>query len=392
MPQDDAPPAPEAAAAREAGLRHVSDEAPGILRRRAGRGFTYRLPEGGPVRDAATLRRIRALAIPPAWTQVWICPDPDGHIQATGRDQKGRKQYRYHPRWRAVRDAAKYGHMLEFARALPGIRARVQADMRLPGLPRERVLATVVHLLEATLIRVGNDDYAARNGSYGLTTLRARHVQVDGAALRFAFRGKSGRVWRLRVTDRRVARIARACQELPGQELFQYLDAEGAVRDVTSGDVNAYLREISGRDITAKDFRTWAGTVLAAMALRELGAVDGQAAAKRNITAAIERVAARLGNTPTICRQCYVHPQVFDAYLEGDLLRQVEEKALAELREDMAQLRPEEAMVLALLLRRLRQEETGKSAARRANRCRRPGTPRRARPAPTRYGTVELSA
>lgn len=342
-------------AANEAGLRYVSDEAPGISRRRAGKGFTYRRPDGSPVKDAATLQRISALAIPPAWTQVWICPYADGHIQATGRDQKDRKQYRYHPRWREVRDAAKYEHMVEFARALPDIRARVDADMRLPGLPREKVLATVVHLLETTLIRVGNDDYAKQNRSYGLTTLRPRHVAVDGSELRFTFKGKSGKEWRLSVADRRVARIVRACQDLPGQELFQYRDAEGKVHDVTSSDVNAYLREISGTEITAKDFRTWAGTVLAALALQEFEQFDTQAAAKRNIRAAIERVAAKLGNTPTICRKCYVHPAVLDCYLDGALALEVEAKAEAELRSEIARLQPEEAAVLALLVKRLQE-------------------------------------
>lgn len=352
-------------AAEEAGLRYVSDEQPGILRRRAGKGFSYRLPGGGPVRDAAALRRIRALAIPPAWTQVWICPRAEGHIQATGRDAKGRKQYRYHPHWRAVRDAVKYDHMLDFARALPAIRARVEADMRRPGLPREAVLAAVVHLLDTTLIRVGNDDYAKQNRSYGLTTLQNRHVAVEGAELRFTFKGKSGRSWELGLRDRRVARIVRACQELPGQELFAYRDAEGVLRDVTSADVNQYLREIAGRAVTAKDFRTWAGTVLAAIALRAFEAVDRQAAAKRNLRAAIERVAARLGNTPTICRQCYVHPAVLDSYLEGSLALEAEEEARAALQGELDRLQPEEAAVLALLARRLQNGGVRRAEARR---------------------------
>ncbi|WP_439599371.1 DNA topoisomerase IB [Falsiroseomonas sp.] len=342
-------------AAVEAGLRYVSDESPGITRRRAGKGFSYRSPKGGALRDAPTLKRIRSLAVPPAWTHVWICPSENGHIQATGRDQKGRKQYRYHPRWREVRDAAKYDRMVDFAKALPGIRGRVDADMRRPGLAREKVLATVVHLLETTLIRVGNDDYAKQNKSYGLTTLQSRHVAITGSELRFAFKGKSGKAWNLRVADRRVARIVRACQDLPGQELFQYRDAEGALRDVTSADVNAYLREITGREVTAKDFRTWAGTVLAALALKEYERVDSQAAAKRNVRAAIERVAARLGNTPTICRKCYVHPTILDSYLGGTLALEVEAEAKAELREGIDSLRPEEAAVLALLLGPLRE-------------------------------------
>jgi DNA topoisomerase I len=356
MPLDvTAPIADPKAAAREAGLRYVSDEQPGIGRRRVGKGFSYRAPQGGAVRDAATLKRIRALAIPPAWTQVWICPHANGHIQATGRDLKGRKQYRYHAQWRAVRDSTKYERLCEFARMLPAIRGRVAQDMARPGLPREKVLATVVHLLETTLIRVGNDDYARTNDSYGLTTLQDHHVEIDGTALRFAFKGKSGREWNVGLKDRRVARIVRACQDLPGQELFQYRDQDGTVRDVTSADVNGYLREISGEDITAKDFRTWAGTVLAALALREFERVDSQAAAKRNIRAAIARVAARLGNTPTICRQCYIHPAILDRYLEGPLADDVETEVTNELREHLGQLPPEEAAVLALLLARLRQ-------------------------------------
>jgi DNA topoisomerase-1 len=360
MPFDDdsAPVVDPRDAAEEAGLRYVSDEGPGIVRRRAGKGFSYRLPKGGPVKDAATLKRIRSLAIPPAWTQVWICPDPDGHIQATGRDDAGRKQYRYHPRWREVRDAAKYSHLLDFARALPAIRDRIVKDMARPGLPREKVLATVVYLLESTLIRVGNDDYAKQNGSYGLTTLQDKHVKVEGAELRFAFKGKSGKVWNLGIKDRRVARIVRACQDLPGQELFQYLDEAGETRDVTSADVNAYLREITGQEITAKDFRTWAGTVLAALALREYEKVDTQAAAKRNIRQAIERVSARLGNTPTICRKCYVHPAVLEGYLEGSLAEEVEQRAERELCREIGEMPPEEAAVLALLLARLRQDDS----------------------------------
>ncbi|MGK7870742.1 DNA topoisomerase IB [Falsiroseomonas sp. E2-1-a20] len=353
MPLDDDSTSPAIIDAREAasdaGLRYVSDDQLGISRRRVGKGFSYRLPKGGALRDASALKRIRALAIPPAWTEVWICPQANGHIQATGRDQKGRKQYRYHARWREVRDAAKYDHMLEFAEALPALRARINADMRRPGLPREKVLATVVHLLETTLIRVGNDDYAKQNESYGLTTLQGEHVAVAGSELRFAFKGKSGKSWNLRVKDRRVARIVSTCQDLPGQELFQYRDADGEIRDVTSADVNAYLREIAGRDVTAKDFRTWAGTVLAALALREYQRVDSQAAAKRNVRQAIERVASRLGNTPTICRKCYVHPVILDSYLGGTLALEVEAEAKAELQQEIGRLRPEEAAVLALL-------------------------------------------
>jgi len=291
-------------ATESAGLSFVSDEQPGIRRQRAGKGFTFVRPNGETMRDEATLKRIRKLAIPPAYSDVWICPRADGHIQATGRDAKGRKQYRYHPQFRAVRESTKYEHMMEFARSLPAIRARIAEHMALRGLPREKVLATVVQLLETTLIRVGNDDYAKQNKSYGLTTLRNPHVKVDGAELRFQFKGKSGKTWRLQIKDRRVAKIVKACQDLPGQELFQYLDESGERKDVTSADVNAYLREISRRDVTAKDFRIWAGTVLAALALQEFENFDTQAKVKKNVRAAIERVAARLGNTPTICRKC----------------------------------------------------------------------------------------
>lgn len=348
------------AIAEEAQLVYVSDARPGITRHRSGKGFSYRQPSGGLVRDKAALVRIRALAIPPAWTDVWICRAANGHIQATGRDQRGRKQYRYHARWRASRDAAKYEHMVEFAHALPGIRARVKADMAKPGLPREKVLATIVYLLEATLIRVGNDDYARQNRSFGLTTLQNRHIRVQGDALRFTFRGKGGKAWRLSMHDRRVAKVVRSCQELPGQELFQYRDANGELCDISSSDVNAYLREISRSDITAKDFRTWAGTVLAALALDEFEHVDSEAASKRNIRAAIERVASRLGNTATICRKCYVHPAVLETYLDGELALQVEARTREQLRDELASLRPEEAAVLALLLKRLHRERSSR--------------------------------
>ncbi len=344
-------------AAREAALRYVSDEAPGIGRRRMGKAFSYRDPKGGAVRDPKTLQRIRALAIPPAWTQVWICPHADGHIQATGRDEKGRKQYRYHPRWREARDAAKFTHMVEFAHALPRIRTRIEADLRRPGLPREKVLATVARLLETTLIRVGNDDYAKQNQSYGLTTLRDDHVEVERGRLRFAFKGKSGKSWNLQVSDRRIARIVRECQDLPGQELFRYIDADGSVHSIDSGDVNDYLREAAGSEVTAKDFRTWAGTVLAALALQEFEKFDTHAAAKRNVKRAIEHVASRLGNTPTICRKCYVHPGVLDHYLGGSLALQIKAEAQAELRDELAGLKPEETAVLGLLIGRLEHEE-----------------------------------
>jgi DNA topoisomerase I len=343
-------------AAESAGLIYVSDEEPGIRRRKSGKGFTYVLPGGSKVEDKVTLERIRTLAIPPAYTDVWICPKANGHIQATGRDAKGRKQYRYHPAFREVRESTKYEHMLDFAQALPGIRARIQEDMGRRGLPREKVLATVVHLLETTLIRVGNSDYAKQNKSYGLTTLRDPHVQVNGSDLRFQFKGKSGKSWRLQVKDRRVAKIVKACQDLPGQHLFQYLNEEGEQQFVTSADVNAYLKEITGRDITAKDFRTWAGTVLAAMALREFETFDSEAKAKKNVRAAIERVASQLGNTPTICRKCYIHPEVLSCYLEGGLLLEIKDEVESELREELASLKPEEAAVLTLLEARIKRD------------------------------------
>ena len=343
-------------AAESAGLRYVSDEEPGIRRRKAGKGFRYLEPDGTRVEDAETLDRIRSLAIPPAYTDVWICPQPNGHIQATGRDAKGRKQYRYHPAFREVRESTKYEKMLEFARALPALRTKIDEHLGLRGLPREKVLATVVHLLETTLIRVGNEDYVRQNKSYGLTTLRDPHVKVEGPQLRFQFKGKSGKTWRLQVKDRRIARIVKACQDLPGQDLFQYLDENRESQSVTSADVNAYLKEITGSDVTAKDFRTWAGTVLAALALKEFETFDSDAKAKKNIRAAIETVASRLGNTPTICRKCYVHPEVFTSYLEGQLLLEIRDEVESELRDNLSGLKPEEAAVLTLLAARLNRD------------------------------------
>lgn len=340
-------------AAESAGLIYVNDNEPGIKRLKHGKSFRYVNQDGKPMRDRDTLDRIRKLAIPPAYTDVWICAGEDGHIQATGRDAKGRKQYRYHARFREVRDGTKYEHMLEFAKALPTIRAKIDEHLSLRGLPREKVLATIVRLLETTMIRVGNADYAKQNKSYGLTTLNDRHVAVEGAELRFNFKGKSGKQWRLSIRDRRIARIVKASQDLPGQHLFQYLDGDGAQREVSSGDINAYLKEISGADITAKDFRTWSGTVLAAIALSEYEKVDSAAAAKRNVREAIEAVAARLGNTPTVCRKCYIHPEVFESYLSDELVLEARDEAAKELREDLAHLRPEEAVVLAFLHERL---------------------------------------
>jgi DNA topoisomerase I len=340
-------------AAESAGLRYVSDERPGIRRKRVGPGFSYVRPDGSKLIGPDALKRIRALAIPPAWTDVWICPFPDGHIQATGRDAKGRKQYRYHARFREVRESTKYEHVVAFADALPSIRETVREHMALRGLSREKVLATVVHLLETTLIRVGNDDYARQNNSYGLTTLKNRHVAVEGNEVRFRFTGKGGKQWSLRVRDRRIAKIIRACQELPGQELLQYIDQQGNCQDVTSTDVNEYLKSITGKDITAKDFRTWAGTVLAAMTLSELQSFDNAAQAKRNLRSAIEKVSARLGNTPTICRKCYIHPEVLNSYMDGNLVLEIKSQVESELRTAVENMKPEEAAVLALLRGRL---------------------------------------
>jgi DNA topoisomerase I len=345
-------------AAESAGLSYVSDDEKGWRRERAGDAFAYFKANGDPVIDDAALERIRKLAIPPAWTDVWICARANGHLQATGRDARGRKQYRYHPQFREARESTKYEHMLEFARALPAIRTKLAEHMALRGLPREKVLATIVHLLETTLIRVGNEDYAKENRSYGLTTLRNPHVSVDGAELRFRFKGKSGKSWRLQLKDRRVAKIVRACQDLPGQKLFEYLDENGEPREVTSSDVNAYLKEITGREVTAKDFRTWAGTVLAALALREFERADSQATTKKNLRAAIERVAERLGNTPTICRKCYVHPEILAAYIEGGLELNIREDAAAP--QAATALKPEENAVLAMLEKRLSGTLAGK--------------------------------
>src|SRR5687768_9615199 len=296
--------------ARAAGLRHGSDAAAGIARRRAGNGFSYQL-NGRAVRERETLARIKSLAIPPAWEQVWINPREDGHLQATGRDARGRKQYRYHRRWREVRDETKFGRMLAFAKALPRIRRRIGQDLALPGLPRDKVLATVVRLLETTRMRVGNDEYARDNESYGLTTLRTRQVRVNGTKLEFRFRGKSG-VWhQFALHDRSLAAIVRRMRDLPGYELFQYVDEQGETRAVDSADVNDYLREVAGAEFTSKDFRTWAGTVLAAQALHQFG--------KGGQQRAIEYVAKQLGNTKAVCRKCYIHPRVIEACMDGSL-------------------------------------------------------------------------
>jgi DNA topoisomerase-1 len=330
-------------------LVHVSDLEPGIRRRRNGKGFTYHASSGKPVRDRKTRERIKHLVIPPAWTDVWISADERGHIQATGRDARGRKQYIYHTAFRVHREEQKYDHLIDFAKSLPALRRTILRHMGLRGLPREKVLATIVYLLETTLIRVGNEDYARANQSFGLTTLRAPHVDIAGSALRFNFKGKSGRTWRLRVTDRRVARIVKSCQELPGQHLFQYGDEKEGFHQVTSTDVNAYLREITGRDVTAKDFRTWSGTVLAALALIGVGHGESATAVKKNVRAAVMQVSERLGNTTTICRKCYIHPAVLLAYQDNRLALAIKPRAVDEVRPVAPRLRPEEAAVLAFL-------------------------------------------
>jgi len=343
-------------AADAAGLHYVTDSHPGFGRQKAGKNFHYVGRNGRVLRDPRTLARIRSLVIPPAWTDVWICPDALGHIQVTARDARGRKQYRYHPRWRTVRDEAKYGRMLAFGQALPIIRARIEEDLAHRGLSRRRVLAAVIKLLEATLIRVGNEEYARDNGSFGLTTFRDRHASITGWTVKFRFRGKSGKVHEIGIQDRRLSGIVKRCQELPGQELFQYVDGQGRRRAVTSSDVNDYLREVTGQAFTAKDFRTWAGTVLAAWALSELGDGRTKKEMKKNVLRAVERVAGRLGNTVAISRKSYVHPVVFDAYLDGTLLDTLRQRLDHEVRAGEDHLQREEMAVLALLHQRLDRE------------------------------------
>jgi len=369
------------ASARAAGLRHVDDTRPGIRRRSTGKKlrqgkrfvpqFVYQHPDGRRIDDDATEQRIRKLAIPPAWTDVWICTDPNGHLQATGRDARGRKQYRYHPRWRDERDGTKYSRMIAFGQSLPQLRRRIATDLRLPGLPRRKVLATVVRLLETTFMRVGNEEYARTNKSFGLTTLKDRHVDFGPSEVRFHFRGKSGVVHDVAVHDRAVARIVRRCRDLPGQELFQYLDADGQPATIDSDDVNGYIREATGHDFTAKDFRTWAGTVLAALALQEVDAAaemlpprgrrsQPRKPTARDVTHAIERVAERLGNTPAVCRKCYVHPDVIAAYMDGTLAASLKRRVDAQVSgRRLGTLRGDEAAVLALLQRRLAQDKRG---------------------------------
>ena len=338
--------------AQNAGLRYVSDGVSGIRRKRVGAGWAYYAPDGALITDRRVRKRLNALAIPPAWTQVWICPDPDGHIQATARDARGRKQYRYHPQYREARDRSKFRRMLEFSEVLPRLRERIERDLRAESLSRRQILATVVRLLDRTLIRVGNDEYARENRSYGLTTLRRRHVTVDGTMLRFSFRGKSGVEHTIAVADPRLAKIVQRCRELPGEELFQYVDAKGHRQDISSDDINAYLREASGRDVTAKDFRTWGGTMLAAVELRRMGEAASRRETERNIIAAIDAVAERLGNTRAVCRKYYIHPVLLEAYRMGDTVPHPPPRGRGRRRRGAA-LRRDEVLVLQFLQERV---------------------------------------
>ena len=351
--------------AEAAGLRYVTDGIPGIRRKRHGRGFSYVDADGRVIRERATIRRFRSLAIPPAWTDVWICPDPDGHLQVTARDARGRKQYRYHARFRAHRDGTKFERMLALSDVLWKVRERVEHDIALPGLSRDKVMATVVWLLERTLIRIGTHEYAKANKSFGLTTLRRRHVQIEGSTLRFDFRGKSGIVHSVAVTDRRIARIVQRCRELPGHELFQYVDDAGQRQSVQAEDVNAYLREVAGREVTAKDFRTWAGTMITAQALREVGPSRTKRDAERAVVRAVDQTAARLGNTRSVCRKYYIHPELIEAYLSGSVLPPPPppDAPRAEQRAEGPVLRRHEAEVLGFLKARLGWKEAAAKAA-----------------------------
>jgi len=331
---------PAGEAAHEAGLTYTTDAEPGIRRVRKGKRFDYIGPDGKAVHEESSLDRIRSLAIPPAWEHVWISTRPRGHLQATGRDARGRKQHLYHPRWREVRDANKFDRMAGFAKVLPRIRRRVARDLRRDGLPKEKVVATIVRLLETTYARIGNEEYAQQNQSFGLTTLRDRHVEISGSSVRFLFKGKSGREVRLAITDRRVAGVIKRCEDLPGQNLFQYVDPDGERRTVTSDDVNQYVRDVTGQDFTAKDFRTWAGTLLAARALHEVAGFESEAEAKRCVIAAIDTVARRLGHTRAVCRRSYIHPAVIEGFIKRRL--------------DDAHFKPDEASVVSLLRRAAR--------------------------------------
>lgn len=334
---------------KAAGLRYVTDAKPGITRKKWGKSFRYFDKDGKQIKDEETLKRIRSLVIPPAWTDVWICPVANGHLQATGRDARHRKQSRYHPKWRAVRDETKYERMKLFGQALPLIRERVEQDLALRGLPREKVLATIVRLLETTFIRIGNEEYAKENHSYGLTTMHDRHAQIEGSNVHFKFRGKSGKMHSIDVNDRQLARIVKRCQDLPGYELFQYVGEDGEPHTIDSADVNEYLQSITHEPFTAKDFRTWAGTVLACALLRQFESCDTQTQAKKNVVQAIASVAERLGNTPAVCKKCYVHPAVIESYMGGAMARTFKEELEKEVEKSPHALRQEELDLLHLL-------------------------------------------
>jgi DNA topoisomerase I len=342
-----------AESAKAAGLRYVTDNKPGLQRKPWRKAFRYLNPDGTVVRESETLSRIQSLVIPPAWTEVWICPNPKGHLQVTGRDARGRKQSRYHPLWREVRDETKYERMTIFGAALPTIRTRVEHDLSLPGLPRPKVLATIVRLMETTLIRVGNEEYARQNHSYGLTTMRNKHVDIDGSTVTFNFQGKSGIKHTVDITDRRIAKIVQRCQDIPGYELFQYIDRDGAQHSIDSADVNQYLQDISGQSFTAKDFRTWAGSVLACELLYDFEEFQSETQAKRNVVQAIKSVAARLGNTPSVCRKCYIHPAVLDSYMSGAMLEKVKRRVHEEAPNASEDLQHQELALLNLLRRRV---------------------------------------
>lgn len=343
-------------AAEAVGLRYVSDESPGFRRERVDDSFQYMDLKGKPIRDEEEIRRINALRIPPAWEEVWICPFANGHLQATGRDAKGRKQYRYHDQWRQLRDQTKFTRMVAFSEALPKIRERIEQDLKRPGLPKEKVLATVLRLMELTRIRVGNEEYAKTNKSFGLTTMRDRHVDISGSTVRFKFRGKSGVEHDIEISDRRLAKIVKNCRDIPGQELFQYIDENGQRQSIDSGDVNDYLREITTDDFTAKDFRTWSGTVLATLELHEAGTGESQTATKKAIVQAIKTVAQHLGNRPATCRKYYVHPAVLNAYETGSLSEVMTQHLEQEIEAVSCGLRCEELVVVALLKQQLIQE------------------------------------
>lgn len=378
------PPTDPLASAKAAGLRYITDDAPGIRRRLRGKHFQFIDSHGKLITDKAEVARIRALAIPPAYTDVWIAPIPNGHLQATGRDARGRKQYRYHKRWREIRDENKYGRMVAFAKALPKMRKQVDEHLKLPGLPREKVLAAVVQLLETTLIRVGNEEYAKENNSYGLTTMKDQHVKFSGDKLRFEFKGKSGVRHAIDLRDKRLAKIVRDCRDIPGQDLFQYYDEAGERHSISSQDVNEYIKAISGEDFSAKDFRTWVGTVTCALVLAAAPAADTAANAKTAVNEAIKLVAARLGNTPAVCRKCYVHPTVIDHYLEEGPLKALAGAVVDEFKVPAKTLRPEERAVVKLLERRAG-ETDGQRTAKQLKRSL--GAQRRAR-----HGTARSSS